>query len=182
MRKILTIAALFSCPALASSGSLAHANPKPPLPALLLTSAAADGGSLPGLPGGKAGKSGAAKQPNKAVDPAVDDELLAFCLDLLSQARGSTKPHAGRAGENPYADAFDPSDCVEIYTTPEKAKGKERTRADKRDGSDGRSISGGTGGIGGRAGQGPGGGSGGAGGTGVGGGIGGRGGGGGSGY
>lgn len=142
-----------------------------------------DGGGFPGLPGGKGGDSGAVAG---GTDIAADDEdLFAYCLDLLRQGRRQASGFPGYSGKR-RADsgAFAPSDCIAYYATEPRdaAQGGPRSYSRKRDGADGPSISGGVGGQGGRKGAGPGGGSGGGGGAGVGGGMGGKGGAGGSGY
>jgi len=151
-----------------------------------------DGGGFLGLPGGKGGESGAAGGAGGVASADYDEELFAYCVDLLRQARRQASGLPGYSGKRrDYSDTYEPSDCIDYYAaldrpehggSADSGKGGASSYSRKRDGSDGPSIGGGLGGQGGRSGGGPGGGSGGSGGAGVGGGLGGKGGAGGSGY
>lgn len=144
-----------------------------------------DGGGFPGLPGGKGGDSGAIGGVGKDFS-AYDEDLFAYCVDLLRQARRQASGLPGYSGKRrAYDGDFAPGDCIAYYSSvdpSDAAQAQPRSYSRKRDGADGPSLLGGQGGEGGRRGAGPGGGSGGAGGAGVGGGVGGKGGAGGSGY
>lgn len=164
MKTILLPVAVLGCATLA--GLSAHAVPAlmaPTDPGVQMTGSS-DGGSLPGFPGGRGGKSGRELALDHGRYSGAADEgdrrLTDYCIDLLRSEGRATSPEDLR-----------PADCANYFLALDGVPREPRSRDNslRVDGRDGASIGGGVGGQGGRAGAGPGGGRGGAGGAGVGG-------------
>ena len=161
MKTISTLVAALAC---ATAFGL-HATAAPSSRLQIVAAAqpqAGDGGSLPGLPGGRGGAAGNAAQFSD--DTAA---LLRYCISVLEPRRPARN-----------ANAYGPADCADYFTSLDEAltEPSSAPRASRKDAADGASIAGGIGGRGGRHGAGAGGGLGGAGGAGLAGGLGGRGG------
>ncbi len=176
MKPLFVSLAALGCASLAGLSAYAGPGSAPSDDTLITVAGSGDGAGLPGLPGGRAGKSGrelAREYAGRRAQSDPDDQRLAdYCIELL------------RRGRAPGGSDMRPTDCIDLFIALDIGRSGGRYGQAGQDGEpgqpgiaggrgadgrDGASAYGGTGGKGGRAGSGAGGGAGGPGGAGIGG-------------